>query len=177
MRGAVKLKRLGSPIYIGIDAASKLMPIVAFVPGEETPRVGLYKLDDRAGARACGVAIRSVSHFIGTLPIDISTRLNLQVFIEQPVMYGGGRGAKAVYLQSFTSGAIQGAFAIHGASVSLVAPSRWKKVVVGRGNADKRFVASAVRRRWPDHYRLVAGSQDLIDAYCIARYSRSPVTS
>jgi hypothetical protein len=172
----VRLKRPGPPIHIGIDASSKLLPIVAFVEGEDAPRVKLYRLAEKSGPQACAAGIKAVQMFIASLPWeDISKRINLNVYIERPVAYGGGRG-QAVFLQSFTSGAIQGAFAAHGARVNLVPPSSWKKAVVGHGGADKGRVASTVRRRWPYDYSLLGGSQDLIDAYCIARYARGVVT-
>lgn len=172
------LRKAGQPFYVGIDASSKLMPTVVFLPGIEKPIVLLYKLADRAGPAACGAAIKSVNHLVQEhiLPHhDLRYRLNLVVYIERHVLFPGGRG-NAVAMQSLTSGAIQGAFNNHGASIGLVPPSTWKKAVLGHGSLDKRGIAMAVRARWPRDAEMCGKSQDLLDAYCIARYARTART-
>lgn len=166
----MKLVKPQRTVYVGVDAASKVLPIVVFDGSvESVPIVSLVKLAESSGPRACRNGYRAVTNFIGGIA-EPSLKWTLKVSIEGVAIYDGGR-AKAAVAQAYTVGAFQAAFYEYGAIIEFVPPSRWKKVVLGNGGLDKRGVASAVRRRWPDHYRLLEGSQDLIDAYCIARYS------
>jgi Holliday junction resolvasome RuvABC endonuclease subunit len=91
-----------------------------------------------------------------------------QVFVEAPLV--GRGGVSSTLPQAYVSGALQGALWSRGANVSLVNVSRWKKVVIGKGNATKANVAEAVRLRWPDLYRRTKGDADCIDAVAIALY-------
>lgn len=160
-------------VYVGIDASSKLLPFVAFDgdPNEVEPFVRLVKLSDTAGPRACRNGYVAVRNIIGELA-DPSLKWRIKACIEGVAIYEGGRG-KAAVSQAYTVGAWQAALYEFGASIEFVPPGRWKKRVLGNGGLDKRGVAAGVRHRWPDHYRLVEGSQDLIDAYCLARYAAS----
>ena len=166
----MKLAKPNRVVFIGIDASSKYLPFVAFDRDlEADPFVRLVKLSDNSGPRACRNGYRAIIGCLGQIA-DPSLRWNLVVCIEGVAIYGGGRG-KAAVAQAYTVGAFQAALYEHGAAVTFVPPSRWKKQILGRGNLDKRGVAKSVQHRWPDHYRLLEGSQDLIDAYCLARYA------
>ena len=72
---------------------------------------------------------------------------------------------------------VAGVFAVevrkHGSDVIYVPPARWKKVVTGRGHADKTEVATWLSAAYPQYTDKCRGSQDLVDATCIALYAQT----
>ncbi len=86
------------------------------------------------------------------------------VYIERPPM---GRNVRATIDQSMVVGAIAAILHERGIPFSLVDPGTWKKVLIGRGDADKPLIKS-----WAiANLGLADGhSQDAYDAACIQRY-------
>lgn len=160
------------PIFIGIDPQSNYLNAVALWKGIDSAIARRYHLADASGATACRNAQRATHKLLDELysmhPNPGKT--HWRVAIEKAIAYGAGRGNSTI-AQCYTTGAILAALADRKARVSFVAPSQWKKVVIGNGSANKRRVATTVRHRWPNVYESLGGSQDLIDAYCIARYA------
>ena len=56
-----------------------------------------------------------------------------------------------------------------------VFPPKWKKVVVGKGNASKKFVKEYVLREYSDYAEEYFKGQDQIDAFCIALWAAKTV--
>lgn len=92
-----------------------------------------------------------------------------KVAIESPIQ-GMSRNVRVGIQLAMVAGVIAVAARQAGAEVTLVEPALWKKVVTGRGNANKEDVSIFLERH---HKRLYARcqSQDMVDAVCIALYA------
>ncbi len=148
---------------IGIDPASTRAAFVA-IHGTKFHVVSYPKLGP-SGAVACAAAWHATHEFLESLPWAAA---HVHAFIEWPVL--GRGGFRSTMVQAFTSGAIQGALHERGCTVHGANVSKWKKVVVGKGNATKPEVAESIRGQWPSLHRAAAGDQDLHDAAAIALY-------
>jgi len=91
------------------------------------------------------------------------------VAVESPIQ-GMSRNVRVGIQMAMVAGAITVAARQTGAEVILVAPSEWKKAVIGFGNANKTDVAAFLERH---HSGLYANcdSQDMVDAVCIALHA------
>lgn len=162
-----------SKLYVGIDASSKVLASVTLDTDGALVDVRNVKLSKGSESYTPSVSGRGygeVTRLLRELS-EVDGRVRFCIAIEQPVVYGAGRG-RSTFVQSFVSGAFQAAAANYGSSsVSFVPPAQWKKSILGKGNLDKEGVASAVQQRWPSDFDHLRSSQDLIDAYCIARYA------
>ena len=148
---------------VGIDPASTRAAFVA-IHGTKFHIVSYPKLGT-SGAVACAAAWHATHEFLESLPW-LPGRID--AFIEYPVL--GRGGFRSTMVQAFTSGAIQGALHEWGCTVHGANVSKWKKVVVGKGNATKPEVAESILRRWPSLHRAADGNEDLCDAAAIALY-------
>lgn len=94
------------------------------------------------------------------------------VGIELPVL--GGRGGRAAANGTIPIAMIHAVMAVGavraGAQVLQVNNKRWKKTIVGNGNADKAAIMRFVKKTWPRLYREADGSQDLMDSACIVQH-------
>ena len=86
-------------------------------------------------------------------------------YIEEPVV-AGARNLRV----SLQIAQISGALLATG-SGRLVPVTSWKKLIVGKGNANKAYVADWFEANHPDAYKLIKGKQDHIDASCIQMYA------
>lgn len=91
------------------------------------------------------------------------------VAIESPIQ-GISRNVRVGIQLAMVAGAVAVAARQAGADVVFVEPAKWKKAVVGVGNASKADVATFLER---DHVGLYSKceSQDMVDAICIALYA------
>lgn len=94
------------------------------------------------------------------------------VAVESPIV-GMSRNLQTGLNLAMMAGALSAAAGAAGAKVVLVAPSSWKKQVMGRGNASKDEVAQWLEREQPLRYTRCHSDQDLIDATCISLYAAS----
>lgn len=92
------------------------------------------------------------------------------VAVESPIV-GASRNYRTGIGLAMMAGALTAAAGAAGAQVVLVAPSAWKKQVVGRGNASKDEVAEWLEREQPVRHGRCDADQDLIDATCISLYA------
>lgn len=164
-------------VFIGIDASSRHLPAVALTvyDGDEPSIVGMRYVPLHASSKpfspaTCGRGYDALVNFLSELS-SLDRRIRFRVFIEMPVVYPGGRGHSS-NVQSFVNGSFQAAATKwpH-TTVDFVSPAKWKKAVLGKGNLDKPGITAAVESRWPAHYEHVKLSQDVVDAYCIARFA------
>lgn len=94
------------------------------------------------------------------------------VAVESPIV-GMSRNLQTGLNLAMMAGALSAAAGAAGAQVVLVAPSAWKRQVVGRGNASKDEVAEWLEREQPVRHGRCGTDQDLIDATCISLYAAS----
>lgn len=91
-----------------------------------------------------------------------------QVFIEEPLI---GRNTRNSLEVAQTCGAV---IAVHGQipgrQVHLVPVATWKKAVVGKGNADKKYVRDWLDGTHSAYAARCGNNQDRIDATCIGLY-------
>ena len=98
------------------------------------------------------------------------------VFCEEPVS-AGARNLRTYGQMAMSVGAIVAALTQHTPRVYLVPVSKWKEVVVGKGNASKAEVALWLNRVHPIYAAQCDGRQDLIDACCIALYGLTLIST
>lgn len=96
-------------------------------------------------------------------------------FVEAPIL-GMTRDIQSTVKQATVSGGVQVALIEWGFGVHLVAPSSWKKAVIGKGNARKDEVGPIIEREWPGLWRAIHSDQDLLDAAALVLYGESVVT-
>lgn len=92
-------------------------------------------------------------------------------WVESPIM-GMSRNAQTMASMSMMAGVLLYACEAGESKSTLIAPSTWKKEVIGRGNATKDDAALWLKANSPQSFALcmVNGrlDQDLVDATCIA---------
>ena len=95
----------------------------------------------------------------------------MHIFLEAPVVGRGGAHSTIVQAQAATVvhliGVTSSSSVLH-----EVNNKRWKKVVVGSGNADKAQIRAWLTERESDWATLAADDQDLVDAACILLYGQ-----
>ena len=164
-------------IVVGIDPSSKSIAIATFkVLGEKITPLSVDKFKSKAKKYDPSVsawADAQVEAVMLNLMNEISGSNGISVFIEEPIV--GRGGAHSTIVQAFVSGAIQSAFTRRGATVYLVHVSKWKKEVVGKGNATKEEVAEAVKGRWSAIAKYARSDQDMLDAIGIGAYGAEVV--
>lgn len=97
-------------------------------------------------------------------------------YVESPVV-AGARNLQTTIKLSLINGAVIVALQNSGYSVQHVAPSTWKKDVLGNGAANKQDVADWIADHWPELHASVQKDQDLIDAACIYLAGRQAATA
>jgi Holliday junction resolvasome RuvABC endonuclease subunit len=91
------------------------------------------------------------------------------IYLEAPILTKMG-GPKSLIPQAQASGVVYGVAAHHDIPVVEVDQAHWKKVVIGRGNANKQDISDWLRANHEDWWNDCHGDQDLMDATCIAIY-------
>jgi Holliday junction resolvasome RuvABC endonuclease subunit len=158
-------------VVMGIDPSSKLLARVTTFDGSNV-EVEVRPLPSTKGIeRRCAIAYLWLGKRVRQLKAEGHI---VHVFIEQPV--GGRGGAHATIVQSQVNGALLAAALIAGAdSVVLVNNKRWKKVIIGNGNASKPMVTTWARECWRAVYDMAPGTQDVHDAAAIHQYGEKHV--
>lgn len=87
--------------------------------------------------------------------------------IESPIL-GGSLNASTAVQMGITAGAISGILGQHNVGSCFVPSARWKKEVVGKGNATKEDVMAWAVATWPDE---PIKTQDHADALAMAVYA------
>lgn len=91
------------------------------------------------------------------------------VAVEAPIQ-GMSRNVRVGISLAMVAGAIVVAARQAGAHVDVVPPALWKKTVIGIGNANKEVVSNFLEEHHSQLHRQ-CGSQDMVDAVCIAMYA------
>ena len=94
------------------------------------------------------------------------------VVVEAPIV-GISRNIRTGIRLGMVAGALTSSARQAGAQVILAPPSSWKATTVGHGNAGKTDVSDWLRRRYPDWWDACIGSQDLVDATCLALHGET----
>lgn len=103
---------------------------------------------------------------------------DLLVVLEEPVL--GRGGPHSTIAQSKINGAVLAGLGVSAVSRITVSNSKWKKSVVGSGNASKDQITEWVCDNHPDFYNAHLSpsgkpDQDAMDAFCISLYGRQVV--
>lgn len=93
------------------------------------------------------------------------------VAVEAPIQ-GMSRNVRVGISLAMVAGAIVVAARQAGAHVDVVPPASWKKTVIGIGNANKESVSNYLEEHHPQLHSQ-CGSQDMVDAVCIAMYAEA----
>ena len=152
-------------VIIGADLSTKK---VAFVGGilDGPYRMQATNISSLAEAEeAADDFLLDTIKFIGS---DWDVQSGILAVIEEPL--SGRGGIRPAILQGYISGVVQLALQKRGSEILMISNSKWKKVVTGRGNADKEFVKKWLEKNWQECSDRTGGDQDLIDASCIFRY-------
>ena len=165
-------------IVIGIDPGTDGFHAVALLLRDDDSRyIETYR--ERSVPDKVQLIIRSaVLHRVFTqaraMIHDIECRWNdpdednrVYVFVEEPPL-AGARNVRTFAALNQTVGAVVAALTTHTPKVYLVPVDTWKKAVCGAGGLSKTQVTAWLNRHHPDYAALCDGSQDLIDACCIA---------
>ena len=144
---------------IGIDCGGSKIAVVT-VTDEQVTDFGVWEADPDAHR---GVQLYEMGKHL-THRWYTKSRLH-DVWVEAPLV-AGVKNLQSSLKVAQSTGVVQAALY----NVRQVAVSSWKKHTVGSGNADKNGVREWVQENHPQVYALLGHSQDLIDAYCIARY-------
>lgn len=96
------------------------------------------------------------------------------VAVEAPIV-GISRNLRTGIRLGMVAGALVTSVRQAGAHALLVPPASWKAAIVGRGNAGKPDVSQWLRGRYPDWWDSCEGSQDLVDATCLALFAETRV--
>lgn len=91
--------------------------------------------------------------------------LSWRGYIEEPVV-AGVRNLRVSLQIAQVAGALMST-----GSGRLVPVTQWKKEVVGKGNANKMYVAKWFKDNHPKLHAKIEGQQDLVDASCIHLYA------
>jgi Holliday junction resolvasome RuvABC endonuclease subunit len=168
------IPQLRNQAVLGIDPSSKKLACVQFTSaGFERCEIMLAKTKSAKFTHMnTAVAIRDFGAWIRKFSDPDNTLLCL----EAPVL-GGHMGIQSWLPQIRVSGAVAGVAAGYGITECIdVAPSSWKKTVVGHGHATKPQIMQYVMQAWPQHFTAMTTfgnlgpTEDLCDAFCIALY-------
>jgi Holliday junction resolvasome RuvABC endonuclease subunit len=156
---------MSKSVYVcGIDPSSKKLVAVITTLTSFRPEVHVVALPEGPPnrQRACTLADK----WLSALLYDYED--NLHIFLEEPVL--GRGGAKATIPQSQVNGALLASAGRLDVVVHPVNNARWKKEVIGNGNASKERIAKVMGERWSELRAIAKGDQDVFDAGAINRY-------
>lgn len=151
-------------IILGIDPAAARLDAVALYPD------GTWVLHKRSMPKDIVERCVAAQRWVETLVKLYGRQDDVAVGIEEPVL--GLRG-RATANGTLPLAKVHGALLVGAqrAGASFVLPinnKRWKKRIVGNGNAGKPMVNTWVKRHWPALWTEAKGRQDSCDAACIA---------
>lgn len=153
-------------VIIGVDPSSKRLAAVVTVDDRDPECFTRPLPSNRDIAVRCNIAHRWM---VALCRKYMSNGDDVHLFIEDPAL--GRGGAHATIVQARVNGALLAAgVSVRAATVTGVNNTRWKKVIVGKGNAGKPEVATWVSECWPVLSKMAGSNQDLKDAAAINRY-------
>ncbi len=155
--------------YIGVDYSTRKLAVALLtdkgditVISKELPR---RKFPDRMQTMI------ELHYTLAEFLSDVDMQVSTSVAIEAPIM-GMTRDVQTALWMSMTAGVLVMASIDSGCQPLLVAPSSWKKRVVGYGRADKARTKEWMDTDEPD-LSLACANDDERDAVCLALYARS----
>jgi len=155
-------------MIVGLDPSTKKLAF-AYKIGVEINGDEKTITNSRYSPTSSFVAYAETKHFLSGLERHVFD-YERYLFIEAPVV--GRGGANTTMKQAFVSGAVQAAAIELHWEVHLVHNSKWKKEVIGAGNATKGDIRQHVVVEFP---WVEGASQDLIDAIAIQEYGEKVV--
>jgi Holliday junction resolvasome RuvABC endonuclease subunit len=99
--------------------------------------------------------------------LNYSPDKKIYLMVESPIAGQSGNMQTAVRM-AMTAGGILSGHPYGG----LIAPSSWKKLIVGSGRADKSAVRDWLQANHPSLAEICYGVQDRVDALCIGLAAR-----
>lgn len=157
-------------IVLGLDPSSRKLALVVR-EDRKTCHFSAVKMPDLDISQRSYAAYEAVGVFLHGLGVLPPVR---HAFVEAPIV-GMTRDIQSTVKQATVSGGAQAALVEWGFGVHLVAPSSWKKTVIGKGNARKDEVGPIIKREWPGLWLAVSGDQDLLDASALVLHGESLV--
>lgn len=156
-----------TPVPLGIDYGVRRVAV-----GSVDPRF-IYdiKVSAAPGEPNDPDALDELYRDIRVIVSSLVKKDGVLVAIESPIQ-GASANIKTGLRLAQVAGAIQVACRHAGAATLLVAPSEWKKAVVGVGNAGKDQVDEWLAANHP-HLRAACHSQDAVDATCLALHAQA----
>lgn len=165
----MKIKTAGTGV-LGIDPSStRLAAVYSYTDGKRL-EVFTEPLPVGDRVRECRLAYDWLDDLMSTV---VEKSPVTAVFVEQPVLGRGGAGATIP--QAMVHGALLASGYLLAQYVVSVNPARWKKAVLGKGNATKPEIAEWVKINWPEVFEVADGNQDVLDSACINLYGRQVV--
>ncbi|UVF61510.1 RuvC-like resolvase [Gordonia phage DalanDe] len=148
---------------LGVDPSSKKLAGVASPLDGSDPTLWLVTLPDKAPIEVRCQQARKAARAVVRRIIRMYGVDHVGVFMEAPLV--GRGGVKTTVLQSKVQGAALAGYIDGGAEWAREAnASRTKKLVIGKGNADKDEIMLWVEESYPDIFEMIEGDQDLADA-------------
>jgi len=160
-------------VVVGLDPSGKLL---AFAIMSEYGHVQFRALPlpphARDPAAMAYAAMRGARRVLRPL---VRAGYDVHMFVESPISASRG-GVGSMMPQAKVSGAAQaGALDVNVRTMMQADNKRWKKVIVGNGNASKDMIAAWVEENHPHVFKKADGLQDLLDAFCIALYGQQVI--
>lgn len=150
-------------IAVGVDpAATRLDAVVLYPDGSFVLHTRTMPTDT---VERCAAAQRWIEKIVRALLLEDDVMLG----VEEPGFGLAGRAhGNGMIPITKVCGALLAAGSRAGAVTVEVNNKRWKKRIVGNGNAKKPDINLWVRKHWPKLWRACKGRQDTCDAACIA---------
>lgn len=150
---------------VGVDPSSRKLAAIITID-DQRPKIRIEHLPAKNPTEQCDRAYGWIRKIVRDL---VHAGHEVHVFVEEPVL--GRGGARATIPQTKVHGALLAGAKRAGATTVLgVNNSRWKKAVIGNGNASKPQIAEGIRTIWPLVYDMAQGDQDVLDAAGINRH-------
>lgn len=150
-------------IIVGVDpAARRLDAVVLYADGS-------YRLHKRTMPTDIVERCVAAQRWLETIVKEELKNDVVVVGVEEPVLGLQGRAtANGTLPLAKVHGALLAGAHRAGATVLPINNKRWKRRIVGNGNAKKPEINTWVRRHWRVLWRECKGRQDTCDAACIA---------
>lgn len=155
---------------LGIDPSARKLAITLLHGSEETNTDNLKPYcfyapfsGDKFHISHVTQATNFVHRVVTQLDPDLT--YTTYAFIEGAVV--GKGGVWSTVSQTYVAGAVADTLLRYNIPVEIVNNSTWKKISVGKGNANKEYIAEYIKNKYP---REDFKNQDMIDATGIALY-------
>lgn len=153
---------------VGIDCGIRSFTVTAVRGPSYEEDLLLTKTYDTPRSTRRSHELQAISAYVDGLYKELGVGPDALFVVESPIV-AGARNLRTSLLLAQVTGIVQSRLS----NVIEVAVAQWKKEVVGKGNAKKEEVALWVEENHPEAFLHLKGSQDALDAFCIALYGEA----